>query len=438
MILRTTDAFILLVSIHFLQSIHAFSVLPNNLQRTVSSSCRPELESTTSLHAASAGGAGGMGMAATAASVKKNNKKVKKNEKTAAPKNGMCKKISSGGGKNIAGVFDVSASLTRLEKRYGELELAAAKQELARQDDNDDDDDETEDPRWASDGDKVKECSQFITSEFIVAARSSCGRLGVDDWVPVAQLLVSRPDNNDDNISSSTTSRGSSSTLSSMDLASLAVSAYCRELSHLAALGAPAFFKSVARNGLEYSLESMDSFHKHVYTGVIDGGHAKVMTKAEARKVLGLEEASSSSSSRNANGNSTSDDDSITTTVNPKSAIKKAYRRLSFDLHPDRFQGETPEDHEAAAQRFALVKQAYESLSSGVRNGGGPSGGRVTSWYESLGGKSRTDFVGPVNLLSLTTALDDLNNKHGCEAAIAGLDKDLIQSFVARNLRSAE
>jgi DnaJ domain len=430
---------ILLVSSLFLETriipVQAFSLLPtkaNSNLHTAASPCSCQLlDTTTRLHA------GGMGMAATSATVKNKSKgKVQKNEK-AAPKNGMCKKISSttnGKNKNVAASFDVSASLARLEKRYGELELAAAKQ-LARQD-KEDDTENNEDPRWAAttnsdENDKEEETSNtiIITSEFIVAARAS-SKVGVDDWVPIAQLLVSRPDNDSMSTSVSRTSSSSSTSMSSsMDLASLAVAAHCRELSHLAALGAPAFFKSVARNGLEYSLESIDSFHKHVYTGVVDGGHAKVMTKAEARRVLGLDEANRGSI---ANGSSSGSDDNSNTIVNPKAAIKQAYRRLSFDLHPDRFQGETAEENEAAAQRFALVKQAYESLSSGVR------GVQGSSWYESLGGKSRTDFCGPVELISLATALDDLNNKHGCETAIAGLDKDLIQSFVARNLRSSE
>jgi hypothetical protein len=129
------------------------------------------------------------------------------------------------------------------------------------------------------------------------------------------------------------------------------------------------------------------------------------MTKAKAREILGLEPNESD-----------------------KSAIKQAYRKLSFELHPDRVDG-SEEEQETAADRFGEVKLAYEILSSGVRQEG-------VSWYESLGGRARTGFLGPINLLPLALAQEQMTIRNA-EGAIVGLDKELIQTFVARNLRSS-
>ncbi|KAG7339234.1 DnaJ domain containing protein [Nitzschia inconspicua] len=194
-----------------------------------------------------------------------------------------------------------------------------------------------------------------------------------------------------------------------------------RELSHVASFGAPVFSK-IARNQLQYSVESVDSFRKFVYDEVVEGkakqNQDEVMTKAEARETLGL------INNININNNTTTNGASDIS----KSEIKQAYRKLSFDLHPDRFQG-TPEECEAAAHQFSKVKIAYETLSSDVRGLDG------ISWYESLGGRARTGFVGPINLLPLAAAQEHLS-RHKAEGAICGLDPVLVQSFVARHLRS--
>ncbi|KAG7357416.1 chaperone protein DnaJ [Nitzschia inconspicua] len=194
-----------------------------------------------------------------------------------------------------------------------------------------------------------------------------------------------------------------------------------RELSHVASFGAPVFSK-IARNQLQYSVESVDSFRKFVYDEVVEGKakqkQDEVMTKAEARETLGL------INNININNNTTTNGASDIS----KSEIKQAYRKLSFDLHPDRFQG-TPEECEAAAHQFSKVKIAYETLSSDVRGLDG------ISWYESLGGRARTGFVGPINLLPLAAAQEHLS-RHKAEGAICGLDPVLVQSFVARHLRS--
>jgi len=141
----------------------------------------------------------------------------------------------------------------------------------------------------------------------------------------------------------------------------------------------------------------------------------QVMTKMDARKALGLIKEDDST---------TSSTDEIT-----KSDIKKAYRNLCYELHPDRFEG-TPEECLEARDRFGRVTLAYETLSSGVR------GEEGMSWYESLGGRERTGFVGPINLLPLGAAQEHMT-RHNAEGACLPLNTVMVQTFVARHLRSA-
>ena len=290
--------------------------------------------------------------------------------------NGMGKKSGSGEKKSGSSApFDVSASLIRLEKRYNELMINAAKL-MAK--DNDDDNNET----FETTSDKK------MTSEYVVVARSKA-KGGVADWVPFAQVCLTRPESEYENVE---------------DVYQAVVSAYCRELSHLAAFGAPVF-STVARSDLQYGIEPIDSFHKHVFETVIEGTVEQDMTKSLARETLGLE-----------------------TSESDKAVIKQAYRKLSFSLHPDRVEGDD-EEKEAAAERFGRVKLAYDTLSSGVRQDG-------VSWYESLGGRARTGFTGPVSLLPLVSAQEQMTRRNA-EAAMVGLNPDIIQTFVARNLRSS-
>jgi hypothetical protein len=267
--------------------------------------------------------------------------------------------------------FDVNASISRLEKKYDELMLASAKK-IARDD---------EDPRWASaDANEDK-----ITSEFVVAARSQSKR-GVDDWVPIAQICIAYPE--------------SEYQPESKEILESSISSYCRELSHVASFGAP-IFSTVARSDIEYSAEPTDSFHKFVYDAVVEEGDNKTMSKKAAREILELDDKSSD-----------------------RSEIKKAYRSLSFKLHPDRISGK---DSDESSTNFEQVQLAYETLTSGIRE-------ENKSWYESLGHRSRTDFH-KIILSSLTDAKRKLKEKN-ISAAMIGLDPDLVQSFVARNLRS--
>mmetsp|Transcript_24737 Transcript_24737/g.58079 ORF Transcript_24737/g.58079 Transcript_24737/m.58079 type:complete len:379 (-) Transcript_24737:67-1203(-) len=282
--------------------------------------------------------------------------------------------------------FDVSASLIRLEKKYDQLMLDFAK-ELKKE--------EADSYSSYSSGEL-----EMMTSEYVIAARASSQTGSVPDWVPIAQLCLKRPETE--------YSEGASDAM-----VQTAISVYCRELSHLAAVGAPVF-STIARNDLQYSVESIDSFHKFVYDEVVEGKATKnpdqTMTKAEARETLGLLKENGSISD-------------IT-----KTDIKQAYRKLSFELHPDRFEG-TPEQCKEATSQFGRVKLAYDTLSSGVREEG-------VSWYESLGGKERTGFVGPVNLLPIGAAQENMT-RHKAEGALCGFDPELVQSFVARHLRSA-
>ena len=277
--------------------------------------------------------------------------------------------------------FDVNASLIRMEKKYDELMLDVAK-ELKKEEE------EADSYSSYSSGE-----IEMITSEYVVCTRaSSSSKSRIRDWVPVAQLCLKRQETDFEDGASD-------------EMVRTAISAYCRELSHLAAVGAPVF-STIARNDLQYGVESVDSFHKYVYDEVVETKETKnpdqVMTKAEARETLGL---------------STSDSE------NAKSEMKQAYRKLSFELHPDRFEG-TPEECEAAKERFYRVKLAYDTLQSGVREEG-------VSWYESLGGKERTGFCGPVELLPLGAAQETMV-RHKSVAALCGFDPVLVQSFVAR------
>jgi len=283
----------------------------------------------------------------------------------------MGKKIGIGEKSGSSTPFDANASLIRLEKRYNELMINAAKQ-------------------MAKDDDEVigATTDETITSEYVVVARSKA-KGGVADWVPFAQICLSRPESEFDN---------------SKEVFQAVISTYCRELSHLAAFGAPVF-STVARSDLQYGIEPVDSFHKHVFEAVIEGAVEQDMTKSLARETLGL-------------GTSESD----------KAIIKQAYRKLSFSLHPDRVEG-NEEEKEAAAEQFGRVKLAYDTLMSGIRQEG-------VSWYESLGGRARTGFVGPISLLPMSAAQEQMTQRKA-EAAMVGLSTDIIQTFVARNLRSS-
>jgi hypothetical protein len=282
-------------------------------------------------------------------------------------------------GKKKNAPFDVNASLMRLEKLYDEISLANAK---AIQSDDDIGHDD------------------IVTTEYVIAARSAKGSdtKSIADWVPVAQMCVARP------LRDAESSEGVAD-----DSVQAVVSHYCREIFHAATLGSP-MFRSLPRNEIQYSVETLDSFHKHVYEAVVDNKkesdkiEGERMSKVEARVVLKLD-----------------DDD-----VNDTSVIKRAYRGLSFELHPDRLVGtdKSQEEVQSASEEYARVKLAYETLSSGVRKKEG-------SWYESLGGRARTDFR-PISLMPLDKAKEYMSRVK-MQSAIVGLDREMVQTFVIRN-----
>lgn len=290
--------------------------------------------------------------------------------------------------------FDVSKAVLKSEKLYEELCNEAAKA-------YNNDDDIT---------------SDTITSEYVVTARfvpltpkdsTIPSAASISDWVPVGQLCVKRP-LSDPFYSNSETPRND-------ERIRIAISAYCRELSNIASLGA-SVFNSVPRNQIQYSVEPIESFYKFVYDDVIKGKNQNekndfVMTKAESREALGL------------------NDD-----CNDANEIKKAYRSLTFKLHPDRFVGVDRSEEETTEtnDRFAKVKLAYETLNSGVRDNG--RNGK-TSWYESLGGRSRTDFSGAIDLMSMEEANAQLTKEY--KVAVCGLQPDMVMAFVTRHQAAA-
>lgn len=300
---------------------------------------------------------------------------------------GVAEKGKKSSAKKKGTNFDVSASLMRLEKQYEELEWQSNKA-IARN--TDDEEDSNDDPKPSS--------SVTLSFEYVVAARSTSGMSShgaIADWVPIAQLICTC---NSDGVSDETRQA--------------AVSLYCRELAHAAYLGAPVF-QNVARKDLQYSLESKDSFYKHVYDVVHRGvdpnsANGQTMTKAEARTVLRLQEDESD-----------------------MKVIKQSYRRLSFDLHPDRLAQATNGDanvgdsENANGDDFHKIKMAYDTLTSGIRTTG-------SSWYQSLGGRARTDFSGPISLILIESA-QQLLDKAGVKSAVCGIDSKLVQSFVTRN-----
>lgn len=260
--------------------------------------------------------------------------------------------------------FNVNASLLRLEKRYEDLQKAAAKV-LASEDD-----------------------VGVVTSDYIVATRA----LGhIDDWVPIAQICIAR-DGED-----------------ASHLLPAVVSQYCRELSKVATVGST-LFQSIPRHLFQYSVETEASFHKFVYDPIVQGNleqvEGEVMTKAMAKETLELKDLEEYN-----------DNDR-------KSKIKSAYRKKSFELHPDRFVGkdQSPDEAASTAIAYSRVQRAYETLSSGVVGS--------SSWYASLGGRARTDFWGPIELMSLSVAAE---RTKGTDSALLGLDSAIVQQFVARS-----
>mmetsp|Transcript_1325 Transcript_1325/g.1786 ORF Transcript_1325/g.1786 Transcript_1325/m.1786 type:complete len:374 (+) Transcript_1325:100-1221(+) len=324
-----------------------------------------------------AGGFGGGGGSATAS--RKSSKSNKKKKSPSSSSFGSSTKT------NIPS-FDVSASLLRLEKRYEELSQADAKRLFDAGDEDDD--------IWSSSNSNNKQDDR-VTTEYVVTARPTTGNL---DWVPVGQLLMARRlasydhDEHDDHAINK-------------PLMNAAISLYCRELAHMAALGSRVGFANVPRNQLQYAVEPTDSWHKHVYDTVIFQDKNKnkeiTMTRAEAAQVLGFDHVNDLD----------------------RSSLKRAYRTLSMQYHPDRLLEASEQEQVEGAERYGRVKRAYEMLLTSS-----------DSWYESLGGKERTDFIKiDTQLLSIGKA-NELLDFQQLLSAVVPLDPVLVQGFVARSM----
>jgi hypothetical protein len=322
--------------------------------------------------------------------------------------------------------YDVAKAWIKSQKLYDEIMSESTRAFNAAPDD--------------VDGDGEPGVIADVATEYIVAARCRAGDGGggrgngnsalrsASDWIPVAQMCVVRPARPEDDGGGRRGGAVDDEATHSLPVRA-AVSYYCREIFFAATLASPAL-KSLPRNLVEYSAEPVDSWMRHVYGDVIEGKSAdsyvdagtgaKVgMTKGRAREVLGLDAG-----------------------CNDAAAIKSAYKRESMACHPDRFVNAEKTGEGAAvghAERFALVKMAYEALNSGVRDAGGGDGGAAPSgrrsWYESLGGRSRTDFVGPIDLMPMEAAGAICNGAF--RSAIVGLDPDLTNAFVLRNQAAA-
>ena len=343
------------------------------------SSLQP-LFSTTTTTTSSSGM--GMGMGKGKKTKKKENSSGKGMGNSSSNNNSKKKSSSSSSKSTTTSTpFDVHASLLRLEKKYEEIQQMSTR---ALHSDNDDSDN----------GDAG------VASEMIVAVRATNSKklAATGDWVPFANLCV----HPHAEVSS--------------DWVHAAISLYCRELSLCATQGAK-LFGGVPRNELQYAIEPLDSFFKHVYDPLMKDqqkGTDTPMTKAEARQLLELD--------TNSSGMDEEEEEE-----DERVRIKKSYRRKSFQWHPDRLDLDnmSKEEQAHAAQQYARIQQAFGVLSSHVRSAG-------SSWYRSLGGRDRTDFQIIHELMSRDTA-STLLEQHKVQTAIAGLDPDLVQLFVARN-----
>mmetsp|Transcript_22918 Transcript_22918/g.52500 ORF Transcript_22918/g.52500 Transcript_22918/m.52500 type:complete len:369 (-) Transcript_22918:159-1265(-) len=302
---------------------------------------------------------------------------------------GVGKKVSKNQKNKQKVVFDAASAYLRSEKNYDEYLVECENS--------------------ATDGDGVP---ALIAREYMVTARfvgskSLPGASSLHDWTPAAHLIVA------------------SSTDSPSDpeaAAERSVSSMCREIHHALVVGNPSV-ASLPRSEIQYAFEPLQDFFDHVYEAVIadenNGGTSdedeRPMLKSEARSILGLE----------------ADADAA--------ALKSAYRKLTLKCHPDRFAGEDVSEQEAkeAAVLFHSAQRAYDSLGAGT-SGDGAAGS--SSWFESLGGRARTNFSGPLSLSKIGEpgAMENLPfNLGGYKTSISAVTPEVTMMFVARNQAAA-
>jgi hypothetical protein len=397
----------------FVAVVQAFSITPRLVTRAsikLPSTTTTSTSTTSSLAAAG----GGMGMGGGMASTKSKKKK----------------KGGGGGGNNKSKEkrtpFDAAASMIKSEKLYDELMAESTK---ALMNNNNDDD------AYYDDGLMV------VTTEYIITARAkktngsnnserqqssssaASSFVGANDWVPVAQMCLVRSITQDDNNTNNNNNNNDHEAIMESTLQA-AISYYCREINYAACQSAPSAFQSLPRNNVEYGVEPIDSFMRYVYEDVIEG-----------KKGGGNGESGSTTANGNATGGSSSSSMSkaqareileLEAGVTDTALIKTAYKKQSFKYHPDRV---SEEDRASSSDKFGLIKRAYDTLNSGIRNND------KQSWYESLGGRERNEFMGPITLLSMDKA-SALCNK-AFRSAVVGIDPDLTMAFVARNQAAA-
>lgn len=249
---------------------------------------------------------------------------------------------------------------------------------------------------------------------FIVSARLKGGAAergaaagasrAVADWVPALQLAV----------------LGDRDLTVTKEFLAEAVGALARECYCALTTSVPSL-KSLPATNLEYAAEKQDSFEKHVYPlwdPSFRSGEGKEprMNKKAALAVL-------------------FPDDDAAAAAPDADQIKRQYRRMSMQHHPDRNVGveQTDAEVEAAAEAFRLVQAAYSVLGAETHSPG-------MSWYEALGGTERQDFHGlsvGASGVKIGTESEGAVKGHavkgGWSQAVYSLDPELPQFFASRN-----
>jgi len=225
-------------------------------------------------------------------------------------------------------------------------------------------------------------------TKYVVALRTtarSCAEFS--DWVPVAIVAI-----------------GCGDAAAPDSLVPSAVGAHVKEVIEGASQSI-SVLRKVARETLEYAYEPLDSFESHVYEGL----QGRTERRGDAYKTLGIEPGASAGE------------------------VKKAHRKLMMELHPDRFVGD--EEGAATAQAQMLeVQEAYGEL------GGGQGASISGSFYESIGGKARTDFSGALakeRLAPLGKRRPEMEvpiEDGGWSAGVVPMTQSISQEFVTRNL----
>lgn len=226
---------------------------------------------------------------------------------------------------------------------------------------------------------------QTTVTEWSVTVRAE-GVAELCDWVPVALIALHCP--------------GVS------DVAALVPGALASARREILEAGGQAVpkLRTAPRDRIEFAFEPLHSFHKNVHEGLSKRGG----TRDEARRTLGVEPSASAAD------------------------VKKAHRKLVMELHPDRFVGNEA-GAAAALERMLAVSEAYEELGGGARGGGGSA-----SWYERIGGKSRTSFAAAGRLgKEDAQPWIDAASVAGYRLGVCPLEAELALDFVARNVMRA-